>query len=500
MVEAICIEIEETGHPVDPFHLAGEPQLGVDVFLLDIGQRMLDDERRTIRIEGVRLVHHPIGKHGGQVDLVGQVDLQLPRDAPIVHVDVRTVNVAAARQHAVEIGARAGRIARNAQHGARRDAVRIGRISHERIAGAEQLPGGNAARVTRAEGAIIGNAEIILLYLHIGLHARRIDADHLVGDIFGRVLGIVAADRQADSVARHPQELAADRLHIVPAQAADGAVVRLVIRHVGEHRVRIGEVARQLWRALAYHLAAEIEPAHIAVTLTTHAREHDAHRVADRHVDAAANVTPMIIADGDLEIARGVAEAGLSGDDVDRAAERIAPEQRALRPAQKVEIGAEQDRIIDVVDIISDRRFTREAGVGRGDAADIGRDAGTEGALGALEGRVGNDEGEIGDADEASLLKRLRIDCGDRERRILQIGRLTGRRYDDVANAALVFCGGRVLRERTLRQRDRQGRNRDKNESFDQLPLLCDCQLLRADISEAMFEELPKLAPYGTLA
>ena len=181
-------------------------------------------------------------------------------------------------------------------------------------------------------------------------------------------------------------------------------------------------------------------------------------RSAD-HVAAA-------IADLDEAAAVGVRPPG---DQADRAADRVAALERALRAAQdldpleieQVEIGAGQRRIIDVVDIDADAGLVGRAEIELADAADRGADRGAEGGALLAQGHV---RGLVGDLDEAvlaALLEQLGRNRGDRERRILQPLRaeLGG---DDHFLFGLA-AGGLVGRCRiVLRERWRGGRDRDE--------------------------------------
>jgi hypothetical protein len=102
----------------------------------------------------------------------------------------------------------------------------------------------------------------------------------------------------------------------------------------------------------------------------------------------------------------------------------------------------EQDRVIDVVDVVRDRRLAAEAGVAGAEAADEGRHAGPEGALHAAELRVGHDRAQVGNAVQPALLELVRGDRGDRDRGVLQVGRLAGRGNEDIADSTVVLVLG----------------------------------------------------------
>ena len=119
---------------------------------------------------------------------------------------------------------------------------------------------------------------------------------------------------------------------------------------------------------------------------------------------------------------------GAAGDQADRAADRIAALERALRAAQdldpleieQVEIGAGQRGIIDVVDIHADAgligRVKSTWPTPRIEAADRGAE---RGAL-LAQRHVRRLVGDFGEAALAALLEQCGGHRGDRERRVLQ--------------------------------------------------------------------------------
>jgi hypothetical protein len=138
--------------------------------------------------------------------------------------------------------------------------------------------------------------------------------------------------------------------------------------------------------------------------------------------------------------------------DVERACERVAPEQRALRPAQhfdvvdieQVEVRAEQHRVIDIVDVEGDRRLAGEPGIARADAADERRHARTERALHAAELGIRHDGREIAHIGDAAFPQRFGGDGSDGDRGRLQIGGHACGGDDDVRDAIPVLAG-RIL-------------------------------------------------------
>ena len=141
------------------------------------------------------------------------------------------------------------------------------------------------------------------------------------------------------------------------------------------------------------------------------------------------------------------------GDDVERAAFGIAPEQGALRTLQHLDArDVEQSRVqavlaaeIDAVDIDADALLAgRLVGVERHDAADADGERG----LARLEG--GNAQaghgavGEVVEALDVTVLQDLRVDHADRERCPLEVGLAASGGDDDVGDA-LVRVGRRRL-------------------------------------------------------
>src|SRR3546814_4392620 len=95
-------------------------------------------------------------------------------------------------------------------------------------------------------------------------------------------------------------------------------------------------------------------------------------------IDGAAKIYAVEAAGGDLGLVLEVISR-VACDDTDRAAHRIAPEERSLRPFQhpdalqveKIRVGANVPRKIYAVNIYADARFEIEREIILTDAADI---------------------------------------------------------------------------------------------------------------------------------
>src|SRR5690606_29598070 len=117
-----------------------------------------------------------------------------------------------------------------------------------------------------------------------------------------------------------------------------------------------------------------------------------------RHVEASANIDAIARSHRGIDISRG-RKVWLFADDIDSARNRVASEQRSLRSAQhlhmieieKVEDRTVDQRIIGIVDIEGDARFSGEARVALADAAHEGGKPLAELTAGLAEGRIRHD-------------------------------------------------------------------------------------------------------------
>ncbi len=123
--------------------------------------------------------------------------------------------------------------------------------------------------------------------------------------------------------------------------------------------------------------------------------------------------------------------AGIAGDDRDRPADGVAPEQGALRPFQDLNpvdiehggVGPHAAGQVDAVDIDADARVQVEGEVVLADAADIGREhrVGTRERGAGVQRHVRRDVAELGDVVDALLLQRLGGHRGDGDRDVLDV-------------------------------------------------------------------------------
>ena len=210
----------------------------------------------------------------------------------------------------------------------------------------------------------------------------------------------------------------------------------------------------------------------IAIALASREGGANARLVlSEGQLDRALGLDRVIIAVAERQITVVAREIGLAGDEVDRAARRIAAVKRALRPAQdfdaleiiKLLAVARAEALIDFVDIDPDRRCRRSRKlVGDRDAAE--REIG-------LRIRIGRGHLDIGQAahEVTRLADPARREIFGREGRdgggnILKILRPLLGGHDDVAEPARArrFVGrSGILRRRCVLRPRRDGRERN---------------------------------------
>ncbi len=222
--------------------------------------------------------------------------------------------------------------------------------------------------------------------------------------------------------------------------------------------VRAGGLLRQdaahqrIERAARRVDAGEVHPVDIAVLLLRHAGDAREERIGDLEIQAGAQIDPVTAAIGDFGIA--ARPFGLLRIELDRAADRVAAGERALRAAQdldaveieQIEHRSGQGRIIDVVDIEADPRLQRRAGIILADAADIGAERRPEHRALLLERDRRCLVGDFGDVGLAARLKGRAGNGGDRDRRILQLLRSELGGHHDIADRSRRRLIGRALR------------------------------------------------------
>ena len=243
---------------------------------------------------------------------------------------------------------------------------------------------------------------------------------------------------------------------------AGGAVVGIVVQQLTvERRVRViafvkSEIEAEIVGRPPFHLGTDavtviIVPAGRArqgipggrILMLDDAVELDPEIVEFRQVQVDFGAVAAVIADAAADPAAEFAGRP-GGDDVERAALGVAPEQSSLRPSQNLHPrDVEQGRVetvlaaeIDAIDIDADALLAgRLVGVERHDAAN----ADSQRGLARLEGRDAERRhgavGEIVEALDVAVLHGLRVDDADRYRRALQVGLAAGRGHDDVGEA-----------------------------------------------------------------
>ncbi len=199
---------------------------------------------------------------------------------------------------------------------------------------------------------------------------------------------VVAGDVDGDHVARRPAQGQARRLHVFVARIE----------------------------------AAQIGILVVAVMRARRRRDARGQLVLDQaHIGTAGEVQPSVIADRDVE--RGfVLARRLTGNDVDRAAQRVLAVERPLRSAQHLdpfqveqfELRAEGARLEDAVDIDGDARIGRQiVDVADAEAADLENQAVRSVAAARLQHKVRRVFREIGGGLDLERVDARGAECGD---------------------------------------------------------------------------------------
>ncbi len=168
--------------------------------------------------------------------------------------------------------------------------------------------------------------------------------------------------------------------------------------------------------------------------------------IAQRHVECAVQLHPVVIAIAEVEIALGLAEPWRAADQIDRAAGGVLAVKRALRAAQhldalKVEHRDAQEREIALVDLViigCDRACLVQAVVGHGNAAQREDRCVVADGRGELE--VGDLADEFVSLGNALFLERIARNGRDRDRDVLKAFGPLLRGHDDIG--AHLFRGG----------------------------------------------------------
>jgi hypothetical protein len=209
--------------------------------------------------------------------------------------------------------------------------------------------------------------------------------------------------------------------------------------------------------------AGVVQTVHVTIAVLGHAGDaHEQLVVDQRDVGCAARVHAVELAVGQRHGAAAVT-GGLAREQLDRAADRIAPRQRALRSAQhldalqvsQVDQRARQRGVVHVVDVQADSGLEREIEIRLAHAADEGDESGAVLLALRRQRHVRGLGSDFVDAGLAALLEHVTRHRGDRDGGVLQVLAAELRGDDHLTQRVVVGrfrpCGG--LRGRK-RQRD----------------------------------------------
>ena len=271
-----------------------------------------------------------------------------------------------------------------------------------------------------------------------------------------------AAERAAHvaGLERESVRQAAERAErIVMAHLLGDARAVRVFLVVIDHQRHVGTVARREAQSTArgplvaaVDVVAGCEIVGVTVALEADAGEARGDRLAERDVHHALHFDRAVVAGFELDVARELLLRP-ARDDVDCAAGRVAPVQRALRPAQYLHalhvevLGLEQPRILDRhrVEVRLDARVAAGRDRGHADAADLEIGAGE---VGLRVRDVRHVQLQVGRLVDLPPLERLAAERGDRDRHVDQVFLAPLRGDDDDVDDLSVFgrVGSRCLR------------------------------------------------------
>ena len=328
--------------------------------------------------------------------------------------------------------------------GVARGDLRARTADAEIIEASEQEAGG-AGRVERRAGQV-GRAREIA-----GHELGR--ADQLVRRR-ALVLAIVAREGRAHCAAIIPAQLAA-QVPIVIGTFLGGAVIAS-----GRECVEGGRVVRSL-----VGIGQALQE---AVARLDAEGESGAKAIGDRHRYRPAHLEQLVAAQ--RHVALGFeCVTRIGRDDGDRAADRIAAEQSALRPLQyfhpldieQILVRADRAGEIDAVEINADARIDVEGEIVGPDTANIGgqNGGGTGKGRARVQIDVGRDGGKLRHAADGALLQGFSGKGRNGDRHILHIFRALLRRDDDFGDAARLF--GILRQQRRAGHRTRRHQRRD---------------------------------------
>ncbi len=238
----------------------------------------------------------------------------------------------------------------------------------------------------------------------------------------------------------------------------------------------IFQLAAQEVAFLIAHVAVQPGIVAIAVAIMEIIDDTRGQALCQRHVQNGFDIPIGIVADFALQAAFQPIDRIL-GQNVDRAARRVAPKQRALRTTQHfetleiVQIGQALRRPCDInaVDIGRDRRIVGDQRLEIALAADRHEcEAGRRGRAGRYDD-AGRDTLHVLHADDLRALNRDIAQCRDGQRGGLQAFLGPPRGDDDILNAAELFLRRFLwcdLPPRGLSHRDRQARQHRRHHQF----------------------------------
>ena len=235
------------------------------------------------------------------------------------------------------------------------------------------------------------------------------------------------------------------RVRGLPGGAVGGVQHARELVHVlvADARQHLGVLARvpqqreaHVLLVLLVDVVAAGEVPDVAVAALHGGGEAHRHVLAERGVVDALDVAAVVIAAGHLDAALG-RERGPVGDDVDRAARGVAPEQRALRALEHLDaldvdegrLGAGAARGVHAIDVDRHGRVGADGPVVGLHAAD---------AVGGLQRLVvvhvhaGREATDVGEVARAELFQRLARIGGDRDRHVHDVLGALLRRDDDL--------------------------------------------------------------------
>ena len=222
--------------------------------------------------------------------------------------------------------------------------------------------------------------------------------------------------------------------------------------------------------ATAEHVIAallySIEPVHIAVAIAREKRRAGSERIGQRQVDAAGQIAPRVGPDRAAHL-RPETISRCTRRDIDRTADRVATEQRALRAPQhfhslqieQFDQRADRAAVVRTVHVQPDARLGRRQEVVLTYAANEHDGCGRRARAGAAEGEIhiGREIRDCSDLRGAALRELCTADRGDRDGCRLQAFLRAPRGHGDFLQSESSFA--------LCPRRRRQQRARDESQA-----------------------------------